>query len=624
MAKRSRLLTTVFRPDVWFVMPPACNVVFPEECVSVNYNRQMMRETTRLQLQTFSGILTDSNSAGAAAQLIEQYYFAPSLVETAQQDGVLLPSLPDKLGKGPTSAASLSALMYEYEKFTGIIPKIERIPDTAFYAAGEAITPGATRDPRTTATIEQYAQRVALFNFLRNRYMARQASVTGRFMPRIVAGFPALVVNRPKITSTDDPIHFVGLVTSLSHSLTQDGGNTSIGLSYARPHTIAKEEDSFLRLLKALSEEVVFDEPDKDLTIDDPAGAAELREFGKRWALGAAGAVSIDEDPVELFEAIVRGDIDRASLLYSKYTKTQTTIIPTDEAIDPASFACEIMFYNRTNPDLSDPSAEEYWGSVGPKTIWNYFESLPTDQEKDRFLSLYGLAGVVTINAQGRVLSMAEITLADFEAWFSQNGIEFLNGGGAVYPVVTSLRYTISPVTFKRSFEQIVTPAWFSTQYSNSKISGYYESLLGCPALSQRVGASESDTRLTTQGINEQNDFSVEAATVKIVEEYSASGTVKSNDGDPQFVFNYTRREIPRKDEVLHFHRLAFTGSPTALYGLDPSAGVTEESSFVAKNKTDNSEALDLTETPYLDPRQERRAAVNSYVSQLSLRAFRG
>lgn len=345
MAKRSRLLTTVFRPDVWFVMPPACNVVFPEECASVNYSRQMMRETTRLQLQAFSGLLDESNSGGAAADLIKRFYFAPALMDGFIAEGVPVPTLPQTLDK--QSSAALSEQFYQHEIFTGIIPKIERISDTAFYAALDALknTGSTTRDPAELATIDQYAERVAIFNLLRNRYMARQAAITGRFMPRLVAGFPALVVNRPKVTDTDDPIHFIGLISSLSHSLTQDGGNTSVSLSYARPHTIVHEDDNFLTLLKALTEETTNPATDVSISVTsgDAAQLAELESLSKRLAAAAEkAATNGTSNTVEIYQKLVGGNYKEAAVLYDALGLPDKLFADVGSI---KSFACKIVLY---------------------------------------------------------------------------------------------------------------------------------------------------------------------------------------------------------------------------------------------------------------------------------------
>jgi hypothetical protein len=589
----------------------------------------MMRETTRLQLQAFPGLLTTGES-GAAAELIQRYYFAPALIEGFIEEGVPLPSLPQTLGKQDTAA--LTSQFYQHEKFTGIIPKIERISDSAFYSALEALknTGSTTRDPAELSTIDQYAERVAIFNLLRNRYMARQASVSGRFMPRLVAGFPALIVNRPKTTDTDDPIHFIGLVSSLSHSLTQDGGNTSVSLSYARPHTIVSEDDNFLKLLKALSEETTNPETDVSIQIADSAKRGELDLLSKKLATAAEKAAQSGKDPLEIYQELTKGNYRQAALLYDSLGMPDKLFADVDAI---KSFACKIVMLKG---DHVLTNSQPYWGPLSIADFWSAFNAADLTTKLEILIAYNldifefkdpGSASAGTTSGDPQTLSRD-----DFYAYEAQRqGIEiadtaYIAGDMPTIPAVVSWQLSADKSLFKRSFEQIVTPPWFSDSYSNSKISSFYNSLLGCSSLASQVGTGQADTtRVTSSG--GKNEFSVEAATKRMVQLYSAQNNVQTNDGDPRFIYNNTKRSIPTQVDVLHFHRFAFsTASAPPLHGLDQSGGGVVEANkgYIAKTKENNGTALDLSSSGYLDPRQERRKAVDFYVAQLSRRAFRG
>jgi hypothetical protein len=237
---RERLLTQIFRPDVWFVPPPVCNIIFPEEYVSFSYNRQMMREVTRLELTTFNAIYEDA--------IVNQYYFAPIF------EGV------ESLSAGGIGSAA-KAIIYPHEKFSGVIPKMERISEVSFYAKltdAQGRAPLSKELPKEGFTgsreigedaqpivnlIERFASQVAAYNFLTARYQSRSASLTGRFMPRVVCGWPALIVNRPE-EGPIDPLHFLGMVSNVNHSLSsQGGGTTSISLSHVRSHRTGDRTD---------------------------------------------------------------------------------------------------------------------------------------------------------------------------------------------------------------------------------------------------------------------------------------------------------------------------------------------------------------------------------------------
>lgn len=597
MTTRSRLITTVFRPDVWFVMPPACNVVFPEECTNVSYSRQMMRETTRLELQTFAGILTLPGGGAISDQLLQQYYFAPALSEAGG------PTLPDKLGKPKEtkddkgkllSAAGdpLTNVMYTHEKFTGIIPKIERIPDTAFYAAlsaNEELGNAAVTRPEDVPTVEQYAQRVALFNFLRNRYMARQASVAGRFMPRLVAGFPALVVNRPKETDTDDPTHFVGMITNVSHTLNQDGGTTSFALSYARPHTIASEEETFLQFLQALDAST----PVIDKTTmygASVADSADIRRINAQLAQIASELMDEGIDPIaNLYLPLSQGDY------FSPAGRNPDLI---QAGLAPTTFSATIVLMREQL-------------NVSPRplvTVEELFENEPGDP-------MLGLAfrSYFDIQETASAIETAEEYATRKGVSVTDPVPDLAAADGSTYPVVLSVYIKQDAKTVKKSFEEIITPPWFSDSYQNSAIGEYYKRLLGCDSMGSQFGSDNS---------------SVEAAARAVVSAYSDLENVKSNAGDPKFVYLNTQREIPTQAEVLEFHRfVAVDGTKSLLYGLDESGGgVTEDNTgHIARNRVSTGDELALEGAVSLDPRQERYTAVKSYHDQLlGRRAFRG
>jgi hypothetical protein len=213
---RQKLVTQIFRPDAWFCAPPACNVLFPEEHLSLSFNHQLLRETTRYQLDTF-----DSLADSAALQTT---YFAPQLTDEAS------------LEVGGAGIAK-NAIIYAHEKFSGIIPKVERMSEAAYYAANQPSDEAAE-------SVRTWAGNIANFNFLRNRYESRSISVSAKFLPRIAVGFPMVIIDKPPVVGDDKPIQFVGMVRSATWSIDQNGAQTSIELSHARsPKTSLNEID---------------------------------------------------------------------------------------------------------------------------------------------------------------------------------------------------------------------------------------------------------------------------------------------------------------------------------------------------------------------------------------------
>ena len=237
---RERLLTQFFLPDIWFVAPPSCNIIFPEEISTFTYTRQMMRETTRLQLTAYGALYDET--------ILNQVYFAPSFDQV------------ESLAAGGLGSAA-KAVIYPHEKYSGVIPKMERISEVAFYSRmsdENRVNPAAEfpEQAQGMATadnqLDTWAARTAAFNFLTHRYAARSAVASGRFMPRLACGFPAVIIDQPSDPAIDpekaaaaytSPVHFLGRIKTLSHSITQSGGATSVTMSHARSHKIGDETD---------------------------------------------------------------------------------------------------------------------------------------------------------------------------------------------------------------------------------------------------------------------------------------------------------------------------------------------------------------------------------------------
>lgn len=237
------VLNQLFRPDVWFVAPPRCNVLFPEQYNTFNFGRNYMAEITRLLLRTHSSFF-------GSDILFDNFYYAPALpgekAKARAKEGKKIPGL---IEKSYLKLVDAKRDIMEHELYTGVIPKFERAGSHKVLGlkTGSTLAGGETIG---------YAQRLANFLFFQYRYAARQASVVGPFNPYIVPGFPMVVLDKPVDDAKGEEIiqelskysndlnsikkrtgtHYLGLVAALSHNITQGGGTTQIQLQYARTH----------------------------------------------------------------------------------------------------------------------------------------------------------------------------------------------------------------------------------------------------------------------------------------------------------------------------------------------------------------------------------------------------
>lgn len=265
-----RLLQQIYRPDVWMVAPPRCNVLFPELYTSFNYGRDFNSEVTRLMLRTHDAFF-------GSDILFDGFYFAPSRLLGSRTQRKHREKDPDVMA----APAHIVRDMMEHELYTGVIPAFERMSDLNLNVlrGGGSVEIDGMR--------VGYAQLAANHIFHQYRFRARQLSVEAKYNPFFVLGFPALVIDKYVyydeeksagalndrateailMASADgegigleettqaqreaaearmadlqraleagrEQAHYLGTPASISHSISADsGGRTSIQMAYAR------------------------------------------------------------------------------------------------------------------------------------------------------------------------------------------------------------------------------------------------------------------------------------------------------------------------------------------------------------------------------------------------------
>lgn len=167
--KPQRLMSQIWRPDVWMVAPPRCNIIFPELYAGFSYAREFMQETSRLLLKTSGGFL----SGGLFGN---NHYVAPSGVMTARR------------GEQFRNSRRVFKDFMDHELYTGILPQFERMTEANL----RAIRGGTIEIDNVRFNIAQVAANHLLFKY---RFASRQLQVQGKFNPFLALGFPALVVD---------------------------------------------------------------------------------------------------------------------------------------------------------------------------------------------------------------------------------------------------------------------------------------------------------------------------------------------------------------------------------------------------------------------------------------------
>jgi len=259
------LYTQLLLPETFFVPPPRCNVIFPDEYTQLSYSRNFMREVSRLMLTSGVGVFA-GNRRGAA--LLSRGYFAPKI--KAVGDKVVY-----------ATAEYGGRILLPHETHTGIIPKFEWVTDGHRWGVKGDLETG--KDGVKKYGKVNYLQRLANFQFFLHRWSSRTIALSMVFTPRLVLGFPAVVIDKAEPSSAvrQDikdrtgwlyrPTQYIGKVSGLSHSVNQTSGGTSVQLIYCRTH-MGLDDD----LLGAL-----YEEHTKDLETDHTIEPEELAKDPK-------------------------------------------------------------------------------------------------------------------------------------------------------------------------------------------------------------------------------------------------------------------------------------------------------------------------------------------------------
>ena len=243
-----RMFTQLVLPEVFFVAPPRCNVLFPDQYISVSYSRNFLREVTRLRLQGGHTLFSE----GRGQKLLGVGYYAPNIRDA--RNNLLL-----------ASSEYGGRVLLPHEYHTGIVPRMEWVSSGHRWGVKAAASRGEGAPNKV-----QYLQRMATFQFFLHRWASRSMQVTCKFNPNLVIGFPALVIDKtlPSLSVQSFvrstlgvplmPSQFLGKPVSMTHSINQNGGNTTVTLQRCRTHQSL--DDEFVGVLNQRTETLQRDE----------------------------------------------------------------------------------------------------------------------------------------------------------------------------------------------------------------------------------------------------------------------------------------------------------------------------------------------------------------------------
>jgi hypothetical protein len=553
-APRERLHSFVLRPDVWFSSPPRSNVIFPDMLQSFSAQREMIRETSRLKLSLGYDFRPDSAVTSTT-------YFAPQIEGSPSLSALGIDSVD-------------SILIYDHEKYSGIVPKFDRMIDTIFYIKKDS---GASSFAESEGTLDEYAPKVAHFSLLSERYKARTAAASLTFSPQIICGFPAVVLDQTVTseeigTGTDslNKSFKVGLVESITHSISQAGAQTQIRLTHVRSHRSGDQTDDLFSNIVTNTGTLSVQEPSKaDLISNEivfvPSNLSKRLDGTAEFDFGLAAIA--------------------ATFRKSTFKDILSDAIPFEVGISAGT--------PLTPLSVLDLISEDESVNVGPTTV--SFQSVPYGRLQISSGTWVGGEAVIWIRTttptveRGVLRDTPDTQLLvgttppqGFDQFLSRGPVAFrtrffIDDGVTQSSYLalklpgSSLRASIPPSSVEGKIlpvEESIRPVWVSDSYGNQKISQeIYKPFFGTTAIVDDV----QDTKFLISSIEE----AVDQIAIEYAKQLGGASPTRQADGiaqDPMtWIYDYTKREIAtypeilaQKDVRLDTNRAEFVRSPDA------------------------------------------------------------
>ncbi len=497
----SRLITQVYRPDVWMVAPPRCNVIFPELYSQFQYGRDFQQEITRMMLRTHSAWM-------GSDMFFDGFYMAPGNIMGARRNRHILG------GRGGVEPPEESDLplhirrdMLDHELYTGIIPAFERMSDLNLHA----LRGGATEIDGVRVG---YAQLACNHIFFQYRFRSRQLMVSGKYNPYVVLGFPMVVIDKylpidhlrtgeysaatavrlaEAIREGDGEVgspeeralireahsarvsaivvdvvaarpntHFFGTPSGISHSVdSSTGGSTQIQMEYARDSNERTEflGDNVGRPTRARRT--------RNQNITSTVACLEPPPTGSRGPRGGE-ITSVTECTDEYRRRLRRGARTRSRATTTTPAATTDTATPAAETPTTGDTTTPAGAVSATSPHASDGLLPLF--VPGRRTTGRRRRGTRVAVGIEQSAADYGLEVVAIAGTAGATNSATGDTLVTFSAYRIVENCGVYVAEDRVLPP-----------------EDVVFPPWYGESWRTSRIGALYGYLFGTGALTDQT-----------------------------------------------------------------------------------------------------------------------------------------
>lgn len=233
----------IFKPNLYMIPPPLCNVFFPDEYSQFQFSRNFFQEPTRLIYKPEMPFY-NSDQKVALPYIFEPPSLANFMLSTKgwssfqNTSDIGVTGDPGKFLDTETNENFKRSNLGK-KRESQFLTNEERIK--GIWMAQEGMMPAATAflgNNFTESFKREFCQKVAQYLFYKKRFQNRSLQITSHLKLSVVPGFTVLLLD-----DSDAEQQVVAYCSSVTHRIyATEGGYTNVSLSYAR--TVGEQEQS--------------------------------------------------------------------------------------------------------------------------------------------------------------------------------------------------------------------------------------------------------------------------------------------------------------------------------------------------------------------------------------------
>lgn len=231
VAEDNIVASLIFKPHVYTIAPPSCNVLFPNMFEGLQFSQNFLNETTRVSMKPQLPLVGAGVTMGMLLQRPTELEVFTALVRDPKRVSQQKRTPDGKFGDGEGQVPTFTD--YDWttneERIRGIVYNFINLapaPSTLTLSDPGRKTPSGTRK----GGVPKYLQNVASYEWYKSKFVQRQQELKGPYNMRPVPGFP--------IVALDDSEANLSLIANLDmirHHIQASGdASTTYGISHAR------------------------------------------------------------------------------------------------------------------------------------------------------------------------------------------------------------------------------------------------------------------------------------------------------------------------------------------------------------------------------------------------------